>query len=232
MTITVSTGTPEAVEAVSSFFNAALDSLEGWRPELIEDLRAARRESVLTTGALDAIVEPYAVRSLDSVTSYGAGFIAAVDLLSDARSHLSWWQGPNRSRLALSSGAINKEHIDYSQLEWYRVPVATRGTHIAGPYVDYLCTDEYTITVSVPVEIDGEFVGVAAIDLLVDEVERRLGAILRRNTVGVTLVNSIGRVLLSSEPQLVAGDTLRGRPEFLDWHRFELAPLPLAVLIR
>lgn len=35
----------------------------------------------------------------------------------------------------------------------------------AGPYVDYLCTDEYSLTLSAPVELAGRFVGVAAADV-------------------------------------------------------------------
>ncbi len=74
----------------------------------------------------------------------------------------------------LASQSLNKENIDYSALEWYRVPMTTGEPHVAGPYVDYLCSDEYTITIAVPADVDGERIGVAGLDLLVSAVERDL----------------------------------------------------------
>ena len=32
---------------------------------------------------------------------------------------------------------------------------------ITGPYVDYLCTDQYTLTFTAPLVVDGRFLGVA-----------------------------------------------------------------------
>ena len=43
-----------------------------------------------------------------------------------------------------------------------------------GPYVDHFCTGDYTITMSVPVLLGGRFVGVAAADVLVSSLERRI----------------------------------------------------------
>ena len=44
---------------------------------------------------------------------------------------------------------------------------ARTGTrHLTGPYVDYVCTDDYTITVTTPVRVDGEMVGVVGTDAL------------------------------------------------------------------
>ena len=105
---------------------------------------------------------------------------------------------------------MNKEHIDYSELEWFRVPMETGRGHVAGPYVDYLCSDEYTITIAAPVHIDGDFVGVAGLDLLIDSVERQLLPKLAELGDKVTLVNSVGRVVISTDPRHATGDAVRG----------------------
>jgi hypothetical protein len=41
------------------------------------------------------------------------------------------------------------EFYDYTTTEWYREPARTGQPCIAGPYVDYISTHEYTFTVSV-----------------------------------------------------------------------------------
>ncbi|WP_225211019.1 cache domain-containing protein [Microbacterium commune] len=207
--------TPEpadAVRMVEEYFGAPIRMLDSWVASCAAELSVALGEGSLTRPRFDAIVEPYAARTLalDAVPVYGAGFIAAIDLLADARSHLAWWQGEGGRQLVLASQTVNKEYIDYSELEWYRVPMSTGGPHVAGPYVDYLCSDEYTITVAVPASDGGRLLGVAGLDLLVAEVEREI--IPRFASLGqqVTLVNGVGRVVVSTDPRCATGDSVRG----------------------
>ncbi|MEE2814399.1 MAG: cache domain-containing protein [Actinomycetota bacterium] len=212
MTTPTTTASTEAARIVEGYFGAPIRTLGGWVGSCAEELARALGEGPLTRPHLDAIVEPYAARTLalDDVPVYGAGFIAAIDLLSDARSHLAWWQGEGGRQLVLASQSVNKEYIDYSELEWYRVPMSTGGPHVAGPYVDYLCSDEYTITIAVPASDDGRLLGVAGLDLLVADVEREL--IPRFASLGheVTLVNGVGRVVVSTDPRCETGDSVRG----------------------
>jgi hypothetical protein len=200
------------VDLVAEYFGKAIGALESWKPLLAADIAAARASGPFTSEMLDDLVEPYAHRTFDSLDLpvYGAGFIAALDSLADAGSHLAWWQGADRTKLVLASQSINKEHIDYSELEWYRVPQATGEAHVAGPYVDYLCSDEYTITVAAPVAIGDDFIGVAGLDLLIDQVERDLTPRLVGFEANITIINGVGRVLLSTDARRETGDTLRG----------------------
>lgn len=202
----------DPVALVTEYFGRAIDSLSSWTGELAGALRDAGGRGAVTTEVLDDLVEPYARRTFDSLDLpvYGAGFIAALDWLADARSHLAWWQGADRVKLVLASQSVNKEQIDYSELEWYRVPQSTGHSHVAGPYVDYLCSDEYTITVAAPVDLDGEFVGVAGLDLLIDQVERDLLPRLRAFGDDISIVNGVGRVLLSTSARRETGDSIRG----------------------
>jgi len=104
----------------------------------------------------------------------GIGFIAAPGLLADAHWYLEWWQeNPAGAPLQLlrdldpSSSAF----YDYTHWDWYTGPLSGTESTICGPYVDYLCTDEYSLTLSVPVVLDGAFIGVAAADVFVRRFE-------------------------------------------------------------
>jgi len=212
----MSTDTTTAIEAaatiVRDYFSSPIRALLGWVTPLAEQVAAAERSGPLTRAKIDALVRPYALETLDlpGVPVYGAGFIAAIDLLADAHSHLAWWQGEDRRQLVLASQSVNKENIDYSALEWYRVPMSTGNPHVAGPYVDYLCSDEYTITIAAPAEVDGTRIGVAGLDLLVAAVERELTPRFAALGHEVTLTNGVGRVVVSTDPRCATGDSVRG----------------------
>jgi hypothetical protein len=210
--LTAPTSASGPTALVTEYFGRAIDSLASWTGSLADDVRRARSHSAVTTDILDDLVEPYARRTFDTLALpvYGAGFIAALDSLADARSHLAWWQGADRAKLVLATQSVNKELIDYSELEWYRVPQSTGTAHVAGPYVDYLCSDEYTITVAAPVDLDGQFLGVAGLDLLIDQVERDLLPRLRAFGDDISIVNGVGRVLLSTSARRETGDSIRG----------------------
>lgn len=211
MVLITSPTAEQAAEIVSNYFRASMGELEGMSAPLAVALRPELSAETLTTAKLDALVEPFAMRLLDmpDVPVYGAGFIAAIDMLADARSHLSWWQGDGRRKLVLAAQSVNKERIDYSELEWFRVPMTTGSTHVAGPYVDYLCSDEYTITIATPVYVNDAFVGVVAYDLLIEEVERRLTPRLDELGLDVTITNGVGRVVISTNPLHATGDFVR-----------------------
>ena len=201
---------PAVARLVCDFFDTAFEVLEAWNADFASELAGATDDARLTSARLDDMVRPYAATTLSEarIPVYGAGFVAAIGLLRDARGHLSWWQGPDREQLSLAWSIINKEHLDYSEFEWYRVPMITGKSHLSGPSVDYLCSDEYTMTIATPVTIRGSFAGVAALDLLVDSVERHLVPLLRRETDRATLINSSDRIIVSTDPTLAAGDSI------------------------
>lgn len=222
----------EAARIVDDYFSGPTHSLIDWVGPFAERVAEARRSEALTGGRIDALVEPHALDTLaiPDAPVYGAGFIAAIDLPADARSHLAWWQGADRKQLVLAAQSLNKEDIDYSELEWYRIPMSTGRPHMAGPYVDYLCSDEYTITIAVPAEIDGERIGVAGLDMLVAEVERDLLPRFAALDRAVTVINSIGRIVVSTDPQCATGDAVRST-RWAELPRFACADVPLDVIV-
>ncbi|MFS0866621.1 cache domain-containing protein [Microbacterium sp. 179-B 1A2 NHS] len=217
-----------AAAAATAYFDAILPSLEQHAERIAEAIRTAGSEG-LTAARIDELVEPHAFSVLDHADEpvYGAGFIATVDLLTDTASHLAWWQGAERRKLVFPAESV-KQGIDYRELDWFRIPMTTGRPHVAGPYVDYLCSDEYTMTAAWPVRIDGAFVGVAGLDVLIDTIERRLTPPLRALGVPLLLVNGVNRVLVSTDVRFSAGDVLRpDRVEILDRRASERVDLAI-----
>ncbi|MBO0772072.1 MAG: hypothetical protein J2P35_11500, partial [Actinobacteria bacterium] len=91
---------------------------------------------------------------------------------------------------------------------WYREPERTGAAAVTGPYVDYICTREYTFTVSVPVPAGRRFAGVAGADILAEEVERLALPALARLPQAAALVSGDGRVIASNTSSLLPGSIL------------------------
>lgn len=213
-----------ALARVEEFFDGVFAPLEAWLPQLRAQLAEQLRDGRMTGPQLAALVEADAHAVLDTVDRpvYGAGYCASDAVVSEGNP-LAWWQGAERGLLASSTFGPGQAAIDLVRLEWYRVPEATGSRHIAGPFVDYLCSNEITITSALPVELDSGFVGVICADVLVSALEDALHAEL---SCGVTLINASGRVILSSEADWQTGDRFPG----VDPER-GLAGLPDAVRV-
>ena len=72
--------------------------------------------------------------------------------------------------------------------------------HVTGPYVDYACTNQYTFTLSVHVYHDDRPPGVAAMDIPVDQLERRIMPALCAETAPCALLNANGRSSTTARP--------------------------------
>lgn len=219
-------------QLVSELFAGVHGEIESWHAPL----RALLESGSPSAGELDALVEALVVPVLAERSAHivGAGFVCAPDLLASAPWHLAWWLGKFNTfgvtessaatrRLKASEDPLADSFRDYTQLEWWRVPTSTRSPHITGPYVDYLCTDDYTLTLTVPVIIDDAVVGVVGADLYVEDVERMLLPALRSMPGTVTLVNRSARVVVSTNPHRATGSILR-LDGLLDSLRGEVRP--------
>ena len=131
----------------------------------------------------------------------GCGVVPAPDLLEDAPYWMEWfWSVPNRDPEALRVNLepMAPDFFDYTTADWFVTPERTGKRHIAGPFVDYVCTNEYATTLALPVEALGRFVGIVALDVTVSGWERRLLPALRRMGEPVTLTNASGRIIAST----------------------------------
>lgn len=96
----------------------------------------------------------------------------------------------------------------YRQMDWYATPEASKETTVTGPYVDFLCGDSYTFTLSVPAgkaTDDDVFSGVYVADLAVSTVEQVLQPLLASAEGQPLVISPIGRVTASTHPQWPVG---------------------------
>jgi hypothetical protein len=126
----------------------------------------------------------------------GAGVVTAPGLLDDEARWLEWWWSSGRGApepLRVNLDPSAPDFYDYTTTEWFAVtePQMTR------PYVDFACTNEYAITLAVPVHDGRRRRGVAAADVLVASLERRVLPVLAALGRTVVLANGAGR---SSRP--------------------------------
>jgi len=143
----------------------------------------------------------------------GAGVVLAPGMLADAPRCIEWWWGARGSaleQLQVDLDPDSAEFYDYTTTEWYRAPERTGRPSVAGPYVDYICTHQYTFTVSVPVACQGRFAGVAGADILAGEVERLvLPGLAELGRVAI-LVSGTGRVIASNTALVLPGAAVTG----------------------
>lgn len=211
---------PEVAERVAATIGGLFAAIDGWR-----DLMRARLEgdAAPTAADLDPAAEAWAVPALaaDGLVT-GAGFVAAPGLLADAHWHLAWWLGGEGGirRLSTIDDPSNEQFRDYTTLEWWRLPERTGARHVTGPYVDYVCTDDYTVTITAPVVLGGRMHGVVGTDVLVDRLEHALLPLLRASGQSIAIVNPSGRVVTATDARREPGSMLR-HPELAD----ALAPL-------
>ena len=199
-----------AAAEVAATIEGLAAAVEGWRLELVEHLATER---LRTAAAVDPLVEAFAVPAVtDGPLITGSGFVAAPGLLSDAKWHLAWWLGSPEAevqRLATVDDEAADGFRDYTALEWWRVPFSTGDPHLTGPYVDYLCTQDYAVTLTVPVMVDGSFLGVVGCDALVSRLEDQLLPVLRRLAAPAAVVNASARIVTATDSRHEPGDILR-----------------------
>jgi hypothetical protein len=210
----------ELIATVTTTFDSTFARIANWR-DVVTAFTGAH-DGVVTASAVDAVVETLVRHEFDreSALIVGAGFVAHPQFLTDARWHLAWWLGATNTfdsrgrqlevrRLEAEENPRADNFRDYTALEWWRVPEKTTQRHVTGPYVDYLCTDEYTLTLTMPVIWNDIFVGIVGADLYARDIETILYPKLKALGTSGALVNSSGRIVVSSDPQRAAGSLHR-----------------------
>ena len=213
----------DTVETEALALAARVDELGTWVGDTVESLaaRAARQLGGPVPRRTDLDIEGQCRALLEQreIPLAGAGFVAQAGVLHDVPYWLEWWTADPEvgaqscKRLAADTDPASVGFRDYTELPWFVTPRETGRTHVTGPYVDYVCTDQHTLTVTTPVTVDGVFVGVAGVDVLAATVERLLRDRLDTASGVLVVVNRVGRVVASSDPGHVVGDLVRGLPD-------------------
>lgn len=190
--------------AVAAYFGALFTSLEVIADAVLVAMSDRRQ---LTAVALSEVVHPLATRTLSEHPVVGGGFVAAPGVLADRDLFLAWWQGEDRTLLAERGVPLGNHVFDYTRHEWFRTPQETGQRHVTGPYVDYVCTDEYVLTATLPVFVDGVLAGVAGADTRLETFEQLMREPLRGGG-DVVLVNPHDRVVVAADPLLRSGQKI------------------------
>jgi hypothetical protein len=187
-------------DAVSAYFAALFASLDAIAAEVVATFAA---HDPVTATVLGQAVQPVTGEALGAHPVVGAGFVAAPHALADRELFLAWWQGEDRTLLAERGVPIGHHVFDYTRHEWFQVPLTDGRAHVTGPYVDYVCTDEYVLTATAPVVVGGRMVGVVGADTLLETFEGLLAEPLRGGDA--VLVNAHDRCVVAADPLLRSG---------------------------
>jgi hypothetical protein len=225
--LTLDAGLETVVEVVDSVVGEAFalaDRIGAQTEDVFTGRPTVRRADL---GGVVELVRP--VLEDPSGRVQGAGFVAATDALADSRWWLEWFMLRNGSaeRLLVDTDPRGENFFDYQSLPWFDVPQRTARRYVTGPYVDYLCTDDYTLTFTVPVVVHDRFVGVAGADVRVFTFEKAILPCLRATHRTIAIVNDQGRVVLSNSARHVSGTLLRAE---LPSYRIEDLPLSVVEL--
>jgi hypothetical protein len=140
----------------------------------------------------------------------GAGFASHIESSSSNKEFwlLEWWykKADGVKQVNLDLDQATQQRLDFRTFEWFKQAPDVGNAFIHGPYVDYICNTSYTLTSAVPVYFNEQFLGVAAIDILVSRVEDELLPYAANDKV--ILTNKDARIVFSSHPRFRVGDLL------------------------
>ncbi|TAM70521.1 MAG: hypothetical protein EPN48_03795 [Microbacteriaceae bacterium] len=218
----------DIAQRVASTLEPVFRMVDDWRDVVEREFAAGVDSAARIDPLIAGLVAPEFDREGGLIT--GAGFVAAPGFLADAPWHLAWWLSASNTFGRAANGGLRRlqtvddpddeQFRDYTALEWWRVPARTGGRHLTGPYVDYLCTDDYTVTITTPVRQGGQMVGLVGTDVYVARLEQVLLPVLRASGRACTLVNASGRIVASTDSRRATGALLR-----IDGLGAALAPL-------
>ncbi|WP_436535521.1 cache domain-containing protein [Actinoplanes sp. HUAS TT8] len=202
---TARTTAPALADHVAALVEQTFTTVDGLRAQAEAAFAAA---GPLTSTTLNPL-RPHVNAALGGLIS-GAGVITVP--LTDGLPGLEWWMGADpaqRTRLVLDVDPDSDTYVDLRRMPWFSVPLETGRRHLTGPYVDYVCAEQYTLTFTIPVRAGTQVTGIAGADVTVGDLERVLRPALRAVGLTVALVNSHGRVIAGSTAQHITGSLLR-----------------------
>jgi hypothetical protein len=199
---------------------------------VVEKLDTVAAEALSAAGDFDCFVKSTrellaASGKVDALA--GAGYAVAYEGSGDPPA-MVWWvhRGESVAERTHSVDSESETFYDYASLRWFRTAVVSGGPTLSGPFIDTWGSDDYTVTVSLPVPGPSGPRGVVAVDVDVRRLIESLTADLQRMTTPVALVNESDRVVVSTLPSLSTGLPIRSRaarndPDYAALQRFPVS---------
>ena len=197
-----------------------IDSVAAWHdqvPETVERLAAVAMDAISTDPRTVADrVEELAMELLTSTDRFaGAGIVSVHPAVTTRSRSLLWWvthqeNGQrNPSPLDADLTELGTYQDGLEDIEWYRVPATTGLRHMTGPFVDYMCTDQFAFTFTMPLMIEREFYGVAGIDMSVRSLEVDVESQMQRLSEDAILLANDDLIAISLDPRFATGSRLK-----------------------
>ncbi len=199
-----------AAVAIEGRVTQAFDAVERVRDAVLRVLLGAATQSRQPCrddiGELRPLLT--SIVSIPSHSVSGIGVATAAGLLTANTYWLEWWRRESDGQVRFVRHNLNPakdDYYDYSDRDWFTIPATTGLSSVVGPYVDTGGTNQYTVTVSLPVYADGVLVGVAGADLIAGSFETTLLRVLASRDQEVVLLNSQRRVIASNTSESITG---------------------------
>lgn len=205
----------ETLEHIEEIIRPVFASLDIVRDAAVSTLLKARERGDQPTLADIEPIRPTVWEQLENHRGLvsGAGMVFAHGVLADAPHWLDWWcSTPDEepSFLIVVLDPSSPEFYDYETTEWYSVTARTRQPQISGPSIDCSGTDQNNLTLTVPMQVDGDFLGVAGADVALAALETAVTPLLRRMDVAGALLDQHNRVLASTDLRWQPGTLASG----------------------
>jgi hypothetical protein len=208
------------------------DQVAGRIDAVVEKLDAVAAEALSATGGFDSFVKStreLLVESGNVDALAGVGYAVAYQD-SDDPPAMVWWvhRGDSVVERTHSVDPESESFYDYASLRWFRTAMVSGQPTLSGPFIDTWGSDDYTVTVSLPVPGPSGPRGVVAADVDVRRFIESLTADLQRIPTPVALVNESDRVVVSTLPSLSTGLPIRSRAARNDPDYAALQRLPVS----
>ncbi len=175
------------------------------------------RPSPLTIAPSDiAKLESLAKGFLESHTFVvGAGVIFSTEAIKSSEGGLEWWirRQDSVEKLEFDLTPGGERFYDYQNMPFFAAANRTGEQTVWGPYVDYLGLDEYILTHSAPILLNGKFAGVAGCDIRIRKLEEIFMPALRAIPGDAALLNGSGRVVVGNSGAYLVGERIRSAPK-------------------
>ncbi|WP_449276964.1 cache domain-containing protein [Leucobacter sp. GX24907] len=214
-----------------SVFETAFSSMEPLA-QFVETLtrNALERNGALRTSDFEAL-KPELLKNLVTLPEpvIGSCFGFGVGVLEDITYFMP---GLERDASGVRDASHNLDPMsdtfyDYSELDWL-APFQRDFSHVQGPYIDLGGTNKFTITASLPVQVDEQFIGKLGVDVGLEAYERSLVPLLDRAPGSLAILNAENRVVVSNDAARPTGSLPTVDPNHLTpcgdfgWHLYYL----------
>ncbi|MBG6191328.1 hypothetical protein IWX64_002288 [Arthrobacter sp. CAN_A212] len=144
----------------------------------------------------------------------GAGVIFSREVIRSREGGLEWWikRSGNVEKLEFDLTPGGERFYDYQNMPFFAAANRTGEQTAWGPYVDYLGLDEYILTHSAPIMLEGNFAGVAGCDIRIRKLEEIFMPFLRAIPGDAALLNGNGRVVVGNSGAYLVGERIRSIP--------------------